>query len=89
MGLPLLSVRTRTHITAERLSAWELYAVFKQIIKGKVSRSCEGHFSGYSSECVYSPGREGAQSGGGGGPPLFNVALPTEHQPHSQAAYQK
>lgn len=44
MGLPLLSVSaetpTHTHTQyTEHLSAWELHAVFKQIIKSKVMGS--------------------------------------------------
>lgn len=67
MALPLLSVRmqarqhtcTHTHPRyTERLSAWELHAVFKQIIKGKVMRSRGGHSWGYSSECVHYCRRE-------------------------------
>lgn len=47
----------------EYLSAWERHAVFKQIIKGKVMRSCGGHSWGYSSECVHYC-RRGRFSGG-------------------------
>lgn len=55
----------------EYLSAWELHAVFKQIIKSKVRGSCGGHSLGYSSECVHYPGRK--RAGGGSGQLLFNV----------------
>lgn len=47
----------------ECLSAWELHAVFKQIIKGKVRGSCGGHSLGYSSECVHYPWRKWGQWG--------------------------
>lgn len=51
--------RTHTHQQyTERLAAWELHAVFKQIIKGKVMRSRRGHSWGYSSECVHYCGRK-------------------------------
>lgn len=65
------NTNTHTQYTEYR-SAWELHAVFKQIIKGKVRRSCGGHSLGYSSECVHYPGRK--RAGGGSGPLLFNVA---------------
>lgn len=75
----------------EYLSAWELHAVFKQIIKGKVRGSCGGHFLGYSSECVHYPGRK--QAGGGSSPLLFNVGnwFLRANKPltHFQVAYQK
>lgn len=54
-------INTNTHMHTrytECLSAWELHAVFKQIIKGKVRGSCGGHSFGYSSECVHYPRRK-------------------------------
>lgn len=65
---------THTHQRyTERLSAWELHAVFKQIIKGKVMRSRRGHSWGYSSECVHYCGRKRALVGNTKAPPRFNV----------------